>query len=185
MREYRFSTVWCIEAPVHDVWDAIHDSARWPEWWKSVERVVELDSGDGDGLGAVVRYIWKGVLPYRVVLDMRITRIEPLKTLEGVASGMVEGIGRWHFSGIGQEVERSHGPTFCPSSSGENRFEAVGGQKDLQPNPGLPKNPPPKIGQPPMTNSPPNAPPAGNPNTPINLQGLVRSSSHALYAKMP
>ena len=25
--------------------------------------------------------------------------------------------------------------------------------------------------------------PAGNPNTPINLQGLVRSSSHALYAK--
>ena len=25
--------------------------------------------------------------------------------------------------------------------------------------------------------------PAGNPNTPINLQGLVRSSPHALYAK--
>ncbi|CDY74358.1 hypothetical protein BGLT_00645 [Caballeronia glathei] len=105
MREYRFSTVWCIEAPVHDVWDAIHDSARWPEWWKSVERVVELDSGDGDGLGAVVRYIWKGVLPYRVVLDMRITRIEPLKTLEGVASGMVEGIGRWHFSALGGATE--------------------------------------------------------------------------------
>jgi hypothetical protein len=29
---------------------------------------------------------------------MRITRVDPMKALEGEASGMVEGVGRWHFS---------------------------------------------------------------------------------------
>jgi len=44
------------------------------------------------------------------------------------------------------------------------RFEPVGGLKEPQANPNLPKNPPPKTGQPPLTN-PMNPPPAGNPNT--------------------
>ncbi|WP_087665722.1 SRPBCC family protein [Caballeronia humi] len=98
MTEYRFSTIWCIDAPIDRVWNAIHDARTWPEWWKNVERTVELSKGDRDGIGAVHRYVWKGVLPYRVVLDMRVTRVEPMTTLEGEASGMVEGIGRWHFT---------------------------------------------------------------------------------------
>jgi uncharacterized protein YndB with AHSA1/START domain len=98
MTEYRFSTIWCIDAPIDRVWNAIHDARTWPEWWKNVERTVELSKGDRDGIGAVHRYVWKGVLPYRVVLDMRVTRVEPMTTLEGEASGMVEGIGCWHFT---------------------------------------------------------------------------------------
>jgi uncharacterized protein YndB with AHSA1/START domain len=96
--EYRFSTIWCIDAPIDRVWDVIHDARTWPEWWKNVERTVELSEGDRDGIGAVHRYVWKGVLPYRVVLDMRVTRVVPMTTLEGEASGMVEGVGRWHFA---------------------------------------------------------------------------------------
>lgn len=96
--EYRFSTVWHLDAPVPRVWDTIHDAKRWPEWWKNVERTIELSHGEPDGIGAVHRYVWKGVLPYRIVLDMRITRVEPMKALEGEASGMVEGVGRWHFT---------------------------------------------------------------------------------------
>jgi hypothetical protein len=45
------------------------------------------------------------VLPYRVVVDMRVTRVEPLCALEGEASGMVEGVGRWHFSALGEGTQ--------------------------------------------------------------------------------
>lgn len=96
--EYRFVTVWKIGAPLQAVWDAIHDPAAWPQWWTCVEHVSEVESGAADGVGALHSYVWKGRLPYRVRFDMRVTRVEPLALLEGVASGAVEGIGRWTFS---------------------------------------------------------------------------------------
>ena len=99
--EYQFSTIWRIDAPVQAVWAAIHDCARWPDWWKNVEHVAELAPGSDEGVGAMQRYTWKGALPYRLVIDMRVTRIEPLIALEGEASGDVEGTGRWCFSSDG------------------------------------------------------------------------------------
>jgi uncharacterized protein YndB with AHSA1/START domain len=96
--EYRLSTVWRLEAPLQAVWTAIHDSARWPEWWNSVEQVAELEAGSSDGIGSLQRYTWKGRLPYRVVFDIRVTRIEPLVALEGMASGDLEGTGCWRFA---------------------------------------------------------------------------------------
>jgi len=51
--EYRFATVWRIDAPVQDVWAAIQDSARWPEWWTNVERVDQLEVGSDQGVGGV------------------------------------------------------------------------------------------------------------------------------------
>jgi Polyketide cyclase / dehydrase and lipid transport len=100
--EFRLSTVWRFDAPLNTVWNAIHDSARWPEWWTSVERVEALEQGAENGLGALQRFTWKGRLPYRVVFDVRVTRIEPLVALEGVASGDLEGMGRWRFAnGLG------------------------------------------------------------------------------------
>jgi uncharacterized protein YndB with AHSA1/START domain len=102
--EYRFSTIWRIDAPVQEVWAAIHDSARWPEWWNNVERVDQLQAGSDQGVGAVQRYTWKGWLPYRLVFDMRVTRVDPLVALEGEASGDVEGAGRWSFSSDGRNL---------------------------------------------------------------------------------
>lgn len=96
--EYQFFTIWRIDAPLQAVWAAIRDSGRWPEWWKNVEGVAQLEAGTRDGVGAVQRYTWKGWLPYRLVFDMRVTRVEPLIALEGEASGDVEGVGRWRFS---------------------------------------------------------------------------------------
>jgi uncharacterized protein YndB with AHSA1/START domain len=102
--EYRFSTIWRIDAPVQEVWAAIQDSARWPEWWNNVERVDQLEEGSDQGVGAVQRYTWKGWLPYRLVFDMRVTRVDPLVALEGEASGDVEGAGRWSFSSDGRNL---------------------------------------------------------------------------------
>ena len=104
MADFRLSTVWCIDAPVQPVWDAIHDSTQWPTWWNNVRAVRQLKAGDADGLGAVHRYIWKGALPYRVIIDVRVTRVEPLVALEGEASGALEGVGRWHFTAQGNRT---------------------------------------------------------------------------------
>ncbi|OHX12548.1 polyketide cyclase [Chromobacterium sphagni] len=98
MAEYRFSTTWRIHAPLPAVWDAIFHADVWPTWWKSAIRVVEIERGGVRGVGALHRYTWKGALPYQLTFDMRVIRIEPLRILEGQASGAVEGKGVWSFS---------------------------------------------------------------------------------------
>ena len=93
--DYRFLTTWCLEASIEPVWEAIYDSERWPEWWRGVERVVELESGDEDGLGQVGRYTWRSRLPYELTFDVRTTRVERPHLLEGEATGELAGTGRW------------------------------------------------------------------------------------------
>ena len=44
--EYRFVTVWRIEAPLEAVCEAISHSLHWPQWWRNVESVEELAPGD-------------------------------------------------------------------------------------------------------------------------------------------
>lgn len=100
MATYHFVTVWHIEAPLEAVCAAIEQSLSWPQWWRCVERVEQLAPGDAGGIGCVLRYTWKGRLPYRLTFDMRVTRIEPLVAVEGIASGQLEGHGRWSFSSM-------------------------------------------------------------------------------------
>jgi uncharacterized protein YndB with AHSA1/START domain len=95
LSEYRFLTTWCLDAPIEPVWEAIHDSERWPEWWRGVEKVVELEPAGEDGTGQLARYTWKSRLPYELEFEMRTTRVERPHALEGRASGELEGSGRW------------------------------------------------------------------------------------------
>ena len=101
MAELRFVTLWTIEAPRSAVCDAIEHSLEWPHWWPGVEKVVELTRGDANGIGSVRRYLWKSRLPYRLRFDVRVTSMRRLTMVEGVASGDVEGVGRWSFTGEG------------------------------------------------------------------------------------
>ena len=73
MSEYSFLTTWLLEAPIDRVWEAIHDSERWPDWWKGVKRVQELEPGDDEGRGSLTRYTWRSRLPYDLEFDMRVT----------------------------------------------------------------------------------------------------------------
>jgi len=98
MAEYRFITIWRVTAPVREVYQAIYHSSAWPSWWKGIETVVALEPGDELGVGGLQRYTWRSRLPYRLTFDMRITRVVPVVALEGVASGDLEGTGRWEFS---------------------------------------------------------------------------------------
>lgn len=97
MREYHFQTIWKLDAPRAAVCQAIEDSLAWPEWWAGVEQAEELTQGEKDGIGSVRRYTWKGRLPYRLTFDVRVTRMTLQSMVEGIATGDVDGIGRWTF----------------------------------------------------------------------------------------
>lgn len=98
MAEYRLLSIWRIEAPLEDVYAAIHNSLCWPDWWLGAQKVEQTAAGDADGINSVRRYSWQGQLPYLVVFEARTTRIKKLVSIEGVAQGDLEGIGRWNFS---------------------------------------------------------------------------------------
>ncbi|HEY7255316.1 MAG TPA: SRPBCC family protein [Solirubrobacterales bacterium] len=95
MARYEFLTTWLLDAPRESVWEAIHAQEHWPEWWRGVEEVEELRSGDGDRLGSVSRMVWRSLLPYRVEFEVTTTRVERPLLLEADAVGELKGIGRW------------------------------------------------------------------------------------------
>lgn len=96
--EYRLSTLWQLDAPLDAVWQAIVDAEAWPLWWPGVETVVTLERGQGPGgLGSRQRFTWRGALPYRLSFVACLTRVEPLRLLEGRVAGELEGVGCWRF----------------------------------------------------------------------------------------
>jgi uncharacterized protein YndB with AHSA1/START domain len=97
MGDYEFVTTWNFDAPVEQVWEHIKRSENWNEWWKGVLRVVELKTGDSDGLGSIRRSTWKSSLPYTLEFDSEIVRIEHLKLIEARAFGELDGTGLWQF----------------------------------------------------------------------------------------
>jgi uncharacterized protein YndB with AHSA1/START domain len=94
---YRFLTTWLVEAPPEPIFEALHDSERWPQWWRGVRDVTKLEEGEpgGDGVGSLGRYVWRSRLPYDLVFEMRITRVERPWLLEGRAVGELAGRGTW------------------------------------------------------------------------------------------
>lgn len=95
MASYSFVTCWLLDARREPIWEAIYAQERWPEWWRGVEEVEELDGGDGQRVGAVSRMVWRSILPYRVRFEITTTRVERPLLLEGAADGELAGTGRW------------------------------------------------------------------------------------------
>ena len=95
MAEYAFLTAWRVAAPRERVFEVLHASERWPEWWRGVERVEKLEEGDNEGRGSLGRYTWRSRLPYRLEFEMRITRVDRPERMEGEAVGELTGTGCW------------------------------------------------------------------------------------------
>lgn len=104
MKTYNFVTIWRVNAPIESVWNEIYHSKEWPAWWKGVESVSEIRSGDQNGVGSVHRYTWKSKLPYRLSFDMKTIRIEPPLLLEGIAVGELQGRGLWQLTADGNDT---------------------------------------------------------------------------------
>jgi hypothetical protein len=95
MASYEFVTRWHVPAPIESVFDEIMHVESWPEWWRGVEEVAELEPGGTDRVGSVWRYTWKSLLPYRLRFQMSLTRVDPPIVLDGTAVGELSGEGRW------------------------------------------------------------------------------------------
>ncbi len=93
--EYRFLTTWVLDADREEVWEALWDAERWPEWWPGVEEAIEIDPGAPCGIGRRGRYTWCSRMGYRVSFAVLATRVEPPSLLEGETTGDLEGVGRW------------------------------------------------------------------------------------------
>lgn len=95
MPEYKFVTLWKLDAPIDSVYAAIQDTAKWSSWWQNIESVEVLEQGEPSGMGRVERFTFRTELPYKLRFEARVSRIEPPYLLEGQARGELEGIGRW------------------------------------------------------------------------------------------
>ena len=92
--QYRLTTRRKFDAPLGAVWDAILRVEAWPNWWDGIERVVTLEPGDPSGLGCRRCCTCKSVLPYRLTFVTHVTRVEPLRLVEFLVDGELEGTGR-------------------------------------------------------------------------------------------
>ena len=92
---YAFLTTWLIEAEREAVWEVIDDVLAWPEWWRGVVSVDELDPGDEDGVGGRHSIEWRARLPYPIAFEFVTDRVERPRKMEGRAFGELEGSGCW------------------------------------------------------------------------------------------
>ena len=108
MKQYSLITRWELEAPIERVWAALAEPAQWPRWWPYVKEVTELEKGDAQGLGALRRFTWSSRLPYSLSFEMRTTRVQRPNLMEGVASGDLNGSGRWDLSAHGARTRAQY-----------------------------------------------------------------------------
>ncbi len=96
-KDYHFITHWHVLGRVKEVTDIIGDSEALVRWWPSVYlNVEELEPGDVDGIGKVIRLDTKGWLPYTLRWQFRISAISA-DGFSLVAYGDFEGRGIWTF----------------------------------------------------------------------------------------
>lgn len=100
MSEYKFETIWEIDAPLGDVWDMIENADSWPSWWRGVLSSIEIKAGDDNGIGSIRRTVWKSALPYKLEFDSELVSLEKFSSIEVRAFGQLEGRGRWTFTAI-------------------------------------------------------------------------------------
>jgi hypothetical protein len=75
---YHFITTWRIPATPEEITAILGDAPALARWWPSVYlRVEELQRGDANGLGKVVRLWTKGWLPYTLRWQFTVTESDP------------------------------------------------------------------------------------------------------------
>ena len=89
MARYRFLSTWAIDAPIEDVWTAIYETERWPEWWRGVQRVTELEPDR--------RYLiaWRSRIPYELEFEFTVRHTDAPCEMIGDAAGELAGSGHW------------------------------------------------------------------------------------------
>ncbi|HEY9736382.1 MAG TPA: SRPBCC family protein [Trichocoleus sp.] len=105
MADFRFVTLWELEAPIETVWAALTDYSQWPSWWPAVRSAVELEPAEPSGLGGLRKFVWQTPLGYSLSFDTAITHLEAPHLIGLRAAGEVEGTGRWELSSTAQGTQ--------------------------------------------------------------------------------
>jgi len=105
MTRYRFLTVWWTPAVIDRIWETLANYAAWPTWWRGIQNVEVLRRGDESGVGTVLRQRWRSKVPYTLVFDLEMLRIEGGRLLDGHASGDLEGTCRWTLTPVNGGTE--------------------------------------------------------------------------------
>jgi hypothetical protein len=84
-----------LEASRADAWEVLQEPVRWPEWWRGVQRVTELDGGDARRVGSRYRVAWRSRIPYELEFDFTVESVDPPCCMVGRAEGDLAGEGRW------------------------------------------------------------------------------------------
>ncbi|TLM85745.1 SRPBCC family protein [Pseudarthrobacter sp. NamE5] len=96
MASYWFITTWKFVAPIGKVWEAVGDSASYPQWFSLVSSVSLVREGDREtGVGSVYRTHVNSKLPYSLSFELETVRRIPPHLLEVTSAGELEGSGRW------------------------------------------------------------------------------------------
>ena len=102
---YHFQTVWQTPAPVEKVWETLAHYSAWTTWWRGIRKVEVVREGESSGVGTVLRQGWRSWIPYTLVFDLEMIRLESKRLLEGRASGDLEGICKWTFTPVNGGTE--------------------------------------------------------------------------------
>jgi uncharacterized protein YndB with AHSA1/START domain len=108
---YRVGHRWVIEGPIDTVWHYVSDARTYPQWDPSVlVGEVRRDSNGSDSIqvGAVVHARGRCILPYDVIFDGVVTRVEPPYYLE--MDTHVSGGGRTRWHGVTRIQLKPRGP---------------------------------------------------------------------------
>jgi hypothetical protein len=92
---YRFLTTWLLETSRAAAWEVLREPLGWPDWWRGVVRVSELDGGDERRVGSSYRVAWRSRVPYLLEFDFTVRRVDSPCCMAGDASGDLEGSGVW------------------------------------------------------------------------------------------
>lgn len=105
MNNYRFQTVWWTPAAIERVWETLAHYSVWSTWWRGIRKVEVVRSGDDSGVGTVLRQGWRSWIPYTLVFDLEMIRLESKRLLEGRASGDLVGVCKWTFAPVNGGTE--------------------------------------------------------------------------------
>jgi uncharacterized protein YndB with AHSA1/START domain len=95
MARYSFLTTWLLETSRAEAWEVLQDAERWPDWWRGVQRVELIERGDAERVGSRYRIAWRSRVPYELVFDFTVRRVEAPRLMQGDAAGELHGTGRW------------------------------------------------------------------------------------------
>lgn len=101
----RFQTVWWTPVTTERIWEILAHYSEWTTWWRGIRKVEVLRRGDEIGVGTILRQEWRSWIPYTLVFDLEMIRIEKKRILEGHASGDLVGICKWTFTSINGGTE--------------------------------------------------------------------------------